>query len=85
MVNQSIHGIKPHALISYSYSGLNNNDKKKVQRFIFESKKGLQIDKDNKMVYISPGVLLLELEKSKIVTKFFDEIHLKYSLMKIWR
>lgn len=85
MVIQSIKSIKPYALISYSYSGLEDNNKKKIQRFIFESKKGLQIDKNNKIVYISPGVLLLSLEKSKIVTKFFDELQVRYSLMKIWR
>ena len=85
LVIPSIQSVKPYALISYTYSGLKDNDKKRVQRYIFESKKGLKIDKNNKMEYIGPGVLLIPLEKSKIVTKFFDEIHINYSLMKIWR
>ena len=85
LVIPSIQSVKPYALISYTYSSLKDNDKKRVQRYIFESKKGLKIDKNNKMEYIGPGVLLIPLEKSKIVTKFFDEIHVNYSLMKIWR
>lgn len=85
MAIHSIGKVKPYALISYSYASLKENDKKKVQRFLFESKKGVQIDKDNKMEYIAPSVILLPLEKSKYVTEFFDKMHLKYSLMKIWR
>jgi predicted nucleotidyltransferase len=85
LVLQSIKSVKPYTLISYSYSGLNNNIKKKVQRFIFESKNGLQIDRNNKMEYIAPGVLLFPLEKSKSIIKFFDDIHMKYSLIKIWK
>jgi predicted nucleotidyltransferase len=81
----SIGNVKPYALISYSYTGLKENDKKKVQRFLFESKKGVRIDKDNKMEYIAASVILLSLEKSEYVTEFFDNIHLQYSLMKIWR
>jgi len=85
IVIQSIQSVKPYALISYSYSGLEDNVKKRVQRFIFESKKGLQIDRKNKMEYFAPGVLILTLEKSKLITKYFDEHHMKYTLMKIWR
>jgi len=85
IVIQSIQSAKPYALISYSYSGLENSYKKRVQRYIFESKNGLQIDRANKMEYIAPGVLLLPLEKSKSIIKFFDELHLKYSLIKVWR
>lgn len=85
MAIHSITNVKPYALISYSYSGLKENVKKKVQRFLFESKKGVQIDKGNRMEYLAPGVIVLPLEKSKLVTDFFDEMHLNYSLMKIWR
>ena len=85
LVTPSIQSIKPYALISYSYSGLKDNDKKRVQRYIFESKKGLQIDKGNKIEYIAPGVLLIPLQKSRFIKKFFDEMHVNYSLIKIWR
>jgi predicted nucleotidyltransferase len=85
MAVQSIASLKPYALVSYSYTGLKENAKKKVQRFLFESKKGLQIDKHNKMEYIAPGVMVLPQERSKHVTEFFDGMHLQYSLMKIWR
>jgi len=81
----SIGNVKPYALISYSYLGLKENNKKKVQRFLFESKKGIQIDKSNKMEYIGSGVILLSLKRSKKATEFFDQMHLQYSLMKIWR
>jgi predicted nucleotidyltransferase len=85
IVIQSIQSVKPYALISYSYSGLKENDKKRAQRYIFESKKGLQIDRDNKLEYIAPGVILLPLENSKSIIRFFDELHLRYSLIKVWR
>ena len=85
MVIPSIKSIKPYALISYSYYSLKDKDKKRVQRYIFESKNGMQIDKSNKIEYIGPGVLLIPLEKSKSIKRFFDEMHVKYSLIKIWR
>lgn len=85
MVIDSNKNIKPYALISYSYVGLKNSDTKRVQRFLFESQKGMQIDRNNKIEYIAPGVILLSLEKSKHITKLFDEMRLNYSLLKIWR
>ena len=85
MAIHSIQDIMPYALISYTYRGLKGNDKKRIQRFLFESRKGALIDRNNKMKYIAPGVILLPLEKSKRVTQFFDASHLTYSLIKIWR
>jgi predicted nucleotidyltransferase len=85
MVIDSNQNIKPYALISYSYVGLTNSETKRVQRFLYESTKGIQIDRKNKMEYISPGVILIPLGKSKSITKFFDDMHLYYSLLKIWR
>jgi predicted nucleotidyltransferase len=85
MAISSIQNVKPYSLISYSFAGLKDSEKKRIQRFLFESKKGVQIDRSNKMEYIAPGVIVLPLEKSKHVIEFFDEMHLQYSLMKIWR
>jgi len=85
MVFDSNQNIKPYALISYSYVGLKNSDTKRVQRFLFESRNGMQIDRKNKMEYIAPGVILIPLEKSKSITKYFDDMHLNYLLLKIWR
>lgn len=85
LVIPSIQSVKPYALISYTYSSLKDNDKKRMQRYIFESKKGLKIDKNNKLEYIGPGVLLIPLEKSKFIKRFFDEMHVRFSLIKIWR
>jgi hypothetical protein len=36
------------------------------------------------MEYIGPGVIKLPLEKTKKVTKLFDELRIDYSLIKIW-
>ncbi len=85
MAIHSIQNVKPYSLVSYSFTGLKDSEKKRIQRFLFESKKGVQIDRSNKMEYIAPGVLVLPLEKSKHVIEFFDKMHLQYSLMKIWR
>lgn len=84
MAIHSVQDIMPYALISYTYRGLKENDKKRIQRFLFESKKGASIDRNNKMEYIAPGVILLPLGKSKRVTQFFDASHLTYSLIKLW-
>lgn len=84
LVTQAPQSIKPYAVISYSYLGLSENEKKRVSRFIFESKSGLQLDRSNRMEYIAPGVLLLTLERSKMVTDFFDDLNVKYSMIKVW-
>ena len=44
--------MSPHALVSYSFTGLNAQTKKKVQRFLFKSKYGANIDKKNKMIWV---------------------------------
>jgi len=84
MLVQSIDGLKPFALLSYSFSGVMAKDKKKALRYLYESESGLKIKKDNKMEYIGPGVIKLPLEKTKKVTKLFDELRIDYSLIKIW-
>ena len=77
--------VKPYALISYSYTGLTENEKKRLSRFLFEAKSGLKVDKSNKLEYIAPGVILLTPERSELVVEFFNELGLRYSLIKIWR
>lgn len=84
MLVQSIDGLKPFALLSYSFSGVMTKDKKKALRYLYESVSGLKIKKDNKMEYIGLGVIKLPLEKTKKVTKLFDELRIGYSLIKIW-
>jgi predicted nucleotidyltransferase len=76
---------RPYALIAYSYSDLKENDKKKVQRFLFDSKSGMQMDKGNKMEYIAKGVILLPQKRSKKVTEYFEKMQMQYSLLKVWR
>lgn len=77
--------ISPYALISYSFTGLDDATKKKTQRFLFKSKSGVKIDMNNKLEYIAPGVLLLPLEKVDQITDFFESNNVKYSLAKVWR
>jgi predicted nucleotidyltransferase len=84
-VVQSIENINPYALISYNYKGLSAALKKRVHRFLYESKHGMLIDKANKMGYIAPSVLLLPISKSELITDFFDSCGINYSLQKIWR
>ena len=85
MVVSPIANMSPHALISYSFSGLNDQTKKKIQRFLFESKHGANIDKKNKMVYIAPGVILIALEKSKEIILLFESNNVNYTLVKLWK
>jgi len=77
--------LTPYALISYSFSGLSTQIKKKVQRFLFDSKYGANIDVNNRTVYIAPGVILVSLEKSKDITSFFESNTVNYSLAKLWK
>jgi predicted nucleotidyltransferase len=85
MVLPSVSNPKPHALISYRLNGQNNTEKKRIQRFLYESKNGMAIDMNNKMEYVAPGVIVVDLERSKRIVEYFDDIGLDYSLMKIWR
>lgn len=84
MLMQSFDGLKPYALLSYSFSGVVNKVKKKALRYLYESENGLKINKSNKMEYIGPGVLKLSLEKAEKVTTLFNELKVDYSLIKIW-
>ena len=77
--------LSPHALISYSYPHLNNTDKKKLQRFLFTSKKGILVNKKNRLEYVSPGVLLLDMARASQLKSFLDDLKVKYSFIKIWR
>ncbi len=85
MAIKSIQNLKPYGLISYTYSGLKETEKKRIQRFLFESKNGIKVNRKNKMEYIAPGVILLSADKLKKTIKFFEEHKLKHSLIKIWR
>ncbi|MFA5772692.1 MAG: nucleotidyltransferase domain-containing protein [Thermoplasmata archaeon] len=81
----SVQNLMPYALISYTCSGLSESAKKRLQRFLFKSKSGVQINKNDKMEYIAPGVFLLNLDRARRATDFFDEMRVQYGLMKIWR
>ena len=85
MVVSPAANISPYALISYSFSGLNDQIKKKVQRFLFESKYGANINMKNRMVYIAPGVILIALEKSKEIISLFESNNVNYTLVKLWK
>ena len=52
MVLPAAETAKPYALISYRYSGLGGSEKKRVQRFLYESGNGMKIDKKNRLEYI---------------------------------
>ena len=84
MLVQSFDGLKPFALISYSFSGVLKKDKKRALRYLYESDRGLKINKDSKLEYIGPGVIKLPQDKTKKVTELFDELGIKYSFLKIW-
>jgi len=84
MLIHSFDGLKPYALLSYSFTGVVKKDKKKALRYLYESENGMKINKGNKMEYIGLGVIKLSLEKSKKVTALFDELRVEYSLIKIW-
>lgn len=85
MAINDLKNTKPYALISYSFNKLDEKSKKYIQRYLFESKKGVQIDRRNRQEYVSRGVILVSVERAKKVTKLFDEIGVEYSLIKIWR
>ena len=85
MVVSPAANLVPYALISYSFSGLSTQIKKKAQRFLFESKYGANIDMNNRMVYIAPGVILIALEKSKDIISFFESNRVNYTLAKLWK
>ena len=84
MLVQSFDGLKPFALISYSFSGVLKKDKKRALRYLYESDRGLKINKDSKLEYIGPGVIKLPQDKTIKVTELFDELGIKYSFLKIW-
>jgi len=75
----------PHALIAYRYEGAKEGDKKRVQRFIFESKRGPLVDRNNKTEHPAPGVILLPVDRAKPVIELLDSLHITYSLIKVWR
>ena len=84
MILNDPEAIKPYALISYTFMGLSDKIKKRIQRFLFESKTGIEIDKQNRMEYIAPGVILISIDRSKKTIELFDESGIEYSLVKVW-
>lgn len=84
LVLRSKGGLSAYSLISYSYSGLKEKDKKAARRFIYESRNGLRVDKKNRLEFIAPGVILLPVDKGVVAEKKFKELGMKYGLLKIW-
>lgn len=84
-VMSELERIKPYALISYSFNDLDDKNKRYVQRYLFESKNGMLINKRNKQEYIARGVVLLSLDRSKKLITLFETLGVKYGLIKIWR
>ena len=70
--------------VLYTFMGLSDKIKKRIQRFLFESKTGIEIDKQNRMEYIAPGVILISIDRSKKTIELFDESGIEYSLVKVW-
>ena len=77
--------LAPYALISYSFAGLNQQVKKKMQRFLFESKHGANINMKDKTEYIGQGVLLVSMERSKEIIAFFESNGVSHTLAKLWK
>jgi len=76
---------QPVALISYTFKGIGGAGRQKLRRFIFESEKGIRIDRRNRQEYVAPGALLLSLERARLLTWMFDSMGVKYGLLKLWR
>jgi predicted nucleotidyltransferase len=76
--------LSAYALISYSYVGLEEKEKKAANRFIFETENGLKIDTGNKMEYIAPGVIVIPVDRVEYAEKKFNKLGMKFSLLKIW-
>lgn len=76
---------QPVALISYTFKGVDGAGRQKLRRFIFESEKGVRIDRRNRQEYVAPGALLLSLERARLLTWMFDSMGVKYGLLKLWR
>jgi len=84
MVMAPKEGLTPYALISYTYNGLGDNGKRRVQRFLFDNDNGLNLNKSNRLEYVSRGVILLSMERAELATGFFDLLNVKYGLKKVW-
>jgi predicted nucleotidyltransferase len=84
MLIRDISDISPKALISYTYADLNNTNKKRLQRFLFTSKDGINVNKKKLIEYVSPGVLLLDIQRAEKFRRYLDELDVKYSYIKIW-
>ncbi|MEM2870530.1 MAG: nucleotidyltransferase domain-containing protein [Thermoplasmata archaeon] len=76
---------QPVALVSYSLKGLGGAGRQRIRRFIFESKKGISVDRGNRQEYIAPGALLLSPEKARRLIAILDSLRVRYSLIKLWR
>lgn len=73
--------LQPLMLIRYSLKDLNENDRRKILRWLYTSKKKL-IGKSKEK--LGPGVLLIKAEKYEEIKKVFDKFRVKYSVKKIW-
>jgi len=73
--------LEPLMLIQYSVKGLNENDKRKLLRWLYTSKKKI-IGKNKEK--LGPGVLLIKADKFEEVKKIFDKFKVKYSVKKFW-
>lgn len=73
--------LKPMMLIQYSTKNLSEKNKRKLLRWLYDSKQKL-IDKDRER--IGPGVLLVDTGKVNKLKRIFDMLSLKYSVKKIW-
>lgn len=73
--------LKPMMLIQYSTKNLSEKDKRKLLRWLYDSKQKL-INKDKER--IGPGVLLVDAEKIDELKRIFDMLGLTYSVKKIW-
>ncbi|MEA2071593.1 MAG: nucleotidyltransferase domain-containing protein [Asgard group archaeon] len=73
--------LEPMVLIKYSVKDLNENDKRRLLRTLYTSKKKL-INKKSERV--GPGILLIKAKKYEEIKRLLDAFNVKYSVRKIW-
>lgn len=73
--------LKPLVVVSYSFDGLSETDKRRLLRRLYTSKNKLL---DKKTDRLGPGTILVSAEKFEDVRELFDKFHVKYSLKKVW-
>lgn len=81
LMNTSHPSLQPFMLIHYSTKNLLEKDRRKLLRWLYNSKKqAIQKDKEK----IGPGVLLVNAKKYERIKKMFDHFTVSYSVKKIW-